>query len=58
MKGLAKEKTRTVIYCEQVLRDAEREAEVESIKLIEAFKSKRKHEFRKIDALDEDADLD
>lgn len=58
MKALHKEKTRTVVYCEQVLRDAEREAEIESIKLIEAFKSKRKHQFRKIDGVEDDAVLD
>lgn len=58
MKSLHKEKTRTIIYCDKVLRDAEREAEKESIKLIEAFKSKRKQQFRKIESLDENADLE
>jgi len=61
MKLRHKEKTNTLIYCEQVLRESEREAEKESIQLIEKFKSYRKHKFRKIGELlekDEDADLD
>jgi hypothetical protein len=61
MKIKHKEKKNTLIYCEQVLRDAEREAEKESIKIMESFKSKRKHKFREINKLqqqDEDADFD
>lgn len=44
-----------------MLREAEKEAEKESIKLIEVFKSKRKHKFRQLDQLedrDEEVDLD
>ena len=51
MKGLNKERKRIVIYCEQVLKDAEREAEKESISLIQAFESKKKHVYRKIDSI-------
>jgi len=43
MKALNKEKKRIIIYCEQVLRDSEREAEKETITLIEAFKKLWKH---------------
>lgn len=61
MKTRNKEKINTLIYCEQVLRDAEKEAERESITLIEAFKRQRKNMFRQLDMLeehDEDVDLD
>lgn len=61
MKARNKEKINTLIYCEQVLRDAEREAEKESIKIMEAFKRERKRKFREIQHLmekDEDADVD
>ena len=58
MKNLNRQKKNTVLYCEQVLRDAEREAEKESIKLIEAFKSKRKHRFREIQNIGDNADYD
>jgi len=43
MKMLHKEKKRTIIYCEEVLRKAEKEAELESIKFMEQFKSIKKH---------------
>lgn len=61
MKARNKEKINTLIYCEQVLREAEKEAEKESISLIEAFKRQRKNKFRQLDMLeehDEDVDLD
>jgi len=45
MKDLNKKKKNTILYCEEELRKTEREAEIESIKLIEAFKSRRKHKF-------------
>jgi dsDNA-specific endonuclease/ATPase MutS2 len=48
MKKSNKDKTNTLIYCEQVLREAEQEAEKESIALIEKFKNYRKHKFRAI----------
>lgn len=46
MKQRNKEKINTLIYCEQVLRAAEKEAEKESISLIESFKRLRKNKFR------------
>jgi hypothetical protein len=61
MKARNKEKINTLIYCEQVLRDSEKEAEKESISMIEAFKRQRKNKFRQLDLLeerDEDVDLD
>jgi hypothetical protein len=58
MKNLNKEKKRIIIYCEQVLRDAELEAEKESISLIEAFKKLWKHQMRKIQKDEDDIDLD
>jgi hypothetical protein len=61
MKARNKEKINTLIYCEQVLRDSEKEAEKESISMIEAFKRQRKNKFRQLDLLeerDEDLDLD
>ena len=51
MKVLNKEKRRIVIFCEQVLKDAEREAERESINFIQGFESKKKHVYRKLDSL-------
>lgn len=54
MKTLNKDKLRNYIYCEQVLKDAEREAEKESIALIQKFENKRKHKFRQISKLDVD----
>ena len=59
MKMLHKEKKRTIIYCEEVLRKAEKEAELESIKFMEQFKSIKKHQFRDINRLKpQDAELD
>mmetsp|Transcript_27396 Transcript_27396/g.20546 ORF Transcript_27396/g.20546 Transcript_27396/m.20546 type:complete len:143 (+) Transcript_27396:908-1336(+) len=44
-----------IIYCEQVLKAAEREAEQDSIRLIDQFKNSRKHRFRQLnDQYDED----
>ncbi len=48
MKTLNKEKNRHIIYCEQVLKAAEREAELESIKLIDMFKNQKKHKMREL----------
>lgn len=48
MKVLNKEKKRHIIYCEEVLRKAEREAEVDSIKFIDTFKNYRKHRLREL----------
>lgn len=48
MKNKNKEKLNTISYCEQVLKNAELEAELESIKLIEKFNSFRKHKMRAI----------
>jgi dsDNA-specific endonuclease/ATPase MutS2 len=45
MKDLNKKKKNAIMYCEDELRKTEREAEKESISLIEAFKSRRKHKF-------------
>lgn len=61
MKLRHREKVNTLIYCEQVLREAEKEAEKESITLIERFKSYRKAKFRHIAYLeekDEDIEID
>jgi hypothetical protein len=43
MKVKAKEKNNTIIYCEQVLQEAELKAEKESIVLLEKFQSRKKH---------------
>lgn len=48
MKVRYKEKLNTIMYCEQVLRNAEKEAEKESIMLLEEFKSYRKHKSREL----------
>ena len=48
MKIKHREKKNTLIYCEQVLREAEKEAEKESIKLIDKFKNLRKHKMRQL----------
>lgn len=58
MKAHNKEKKRIYIYCEQILKEAEREAEQESIKLIQKFENLRKHKFREIQKQDDEADLD
>ena len=49
MKDLNKKKKNTILYCEEELRKTEREAEAESIKLIETFKSRRKHKFAQLE---------
>ena len=54
MKFYNKEKKRHIIYCEEVLRKAEREAEVDSIKLIDHFKNHRKHRFRELASKDDE----
>jgi len=48
MKLRNKEKTNTILYCEKVLNDSERQAEHESIALIDKFTSYRKHKFREL----------
>jgi hypothetical protein len=45
MKDLNKKKKNAIMYCDEELRKTEREAEKESIILIEVFKSRRKHKF-------------
>jgi polyribonucleotide nucleotidyltransferase len=53
MKVRNKEKMNTVAYCEKVLKEAEKQAEVESIGLIDKFISFRKKQFKdKADAKD------
>ncbi len=53
MKVRNKEKMNTVAYCEKVLKEAEKQAEVESIGLIDKFVSFRKKQFKdKADAKD------
>ena len=49
MKILNKEKKRIVIYCEQVLKDSEREAEKDSITHIQSFEKNKKHVYRELD---------
>lgn len=51
MKLRNKEKLNTIVYCEQVLRTAEKLAEQESIALIDQFQKTRKHRFRKLQAM-------
>ena len=57
MIKLHHEKVRIITYCEQVLHEAERDAERESIKLIQAFESKKKNIYRKIDSQKSTEDL-
>jgi len=54
MKALNKEKKRHIVYCEQILLKAEREAEVDSITLIDKFKNYRKHRFRELARKDDE----
>ena len=61
MKLKHREKKNTLIYCEQVLREAEKEAEKESIQLIDKFKNFRKHKMRALQTharRDDDALID
>jgi hypothetical protein len=46
MKTLNKEKLNTIVYCEQILRQAEKEAEAECIGRLDLFAKLRKHKFR------------
>ena len=46
MKSLNKEKLNTIVYCEQVLRTSEKQAEYESIGKLDTFTKLRKHKFR------------
>ena len=54
MRLLHRDKKRHIIYCEQVLKESERSAEVESIKLIDKFKNQRKHVFRELTNVDDE----
>ena len=58
MKNRNKEKMNTTAYCEQVLRNAEKQAEKESIVAIDKFETKRKHKFRKLYAIKEGEQFD
>jgi len=49
MKAGNEDKKHHILYCEKVLKEAEREAEIESIKFIDDFKNYRKHRFRELD---------
>lgn len=49
MKDLNKKKKNAILYCEEELRKTEREAEKDSISLIEAFKSRRKHKIAQLE---------
>jgi hypothetical protein len=51
MKNRNKEKINTILFCEKVLKEAERQAELESIALIDQFTSVRKHKFRQLQAV-------
>ena len=53
MKNRNKEKMNTIAFCEQVLRNAEKQAEQESIEAIDNFTKVRKHKFRKLQAIKE-----
>ncbi len=58
MKNRNKEKMNTIAYCEQVLRDAEKQAELESIAAIDKFNTLRKHKFRRLFAIKEGEHFD
>ena len=58
MKNRNKEKMNTIAYCEQVLRNAEKQAEQESIVLIDKFNTVRKHKFRRLFAIKEGEHFD
>lgn len=49
MKIKRKQQKNVIKHCRQMLIDAERKAERESIALIEAYKKIEKHAYRKID---------
>ena len=48
VKNKQKEKKKILAFCEKKMREAERNAEVESIRKIEAYKKSEKHIFREI----------
>lgn len=58
MKHKNKEKINTILYCEQVLKNAELEAEKESISLIDKFNSMRKNKMRLIQKMLDTKDID
>ena len=58
MKNRNKEKMNTIAFCEQVLRNAEKQAEQESIVLIDKFNTLRKHKFRRLFAIKEGEHFD
>lgn len=49
MKMRNKEKLNTIVWCEDVLRTAEKQAEQESIALLDNFAKYRKHQFRMLE---------
>jgi len=49
MKSMRKKQKNVQRYCENLLREAERKAERESIVLIEAYKKVEKHRYRLIE---------
>jgi hypothetical protein len=49
MKSMRKKQKNVQKYCENLLREAERKAERESIVLIEAYKKVEKHRYRLIE---------
>ena len=53
MKVRNKEKMNTIAFCEQVLRNAEKQAEKDSIQFIDKFNTFRKHKFRRLFAIKE-----
>ena len=52
MKHKNKDKINTILFCEQVLRTSEMQAEKESITLIDSFQKLRKHKFRMLEKQD------
>lgn len=58
MKNRNKEKMNTVAFCDQVLRNAEKQAEQDSIELIDKFNAMRKHKFHRLFAIKEGEHFD
>lgn len=58
MKKKNKEKINTILYCEQVLKSAEKQAEFDSISVIDDFQKVRKHKFRRLQGLKEGEHFD
>lgn len=55
MKTKHKQKTQIIRYCREMLTEAERKAERESIQKIEAYKKHEKHIYRRIEKERENA---